>query len=192
MGAGQEESGADLKHVMVDIETLGTKPGSVILSIGACRFDEGGVGAERFYRTIDVFDSLMAGLTTDTATVGWWRMQSAEARGALVPGRPLREALDALHGYLTYVPDSFVWAKGPDFDCVLLAAAYQVLGLKEPWKYNRKRDVRTILSLVQSPGPVEAPPPAVLAHHALSDATYQAAQVVAAAKALGVVLSEMA
>jgi hypothetical protein len=49
-----------VKNVMIDIETLGTRPGSVILSIGACRFGADGIG-EEFYRAIDVLDSLMAG-----------------------------------------------------------------------------------------------------------------------------------
>ena len=112
-----------MKHVMVDIETLGTAPGSVIVSIGACRFNEREIGSDRFYRPIDVMDSLMAGLTTDPATVGWWRMQDKDARAALVPGRPLRETLLDFMKYVQAVDDTHVWAKGPDFDLVLLAGA---------------------------------------------------------------------
>jgi DNA polymerase III epsilon subunit-like protein len=176
-----------MKHVMVDIETLGLKPGSVILSIGACRFDEGGVSEERFYRPIDVFDSLMTGLKVDEATVGFWRMQLPEARSALSPGRPLRETLEAFAEYVKGVP--LLWAKGPDFDLVLLDAACEAVGMKKPWSYRVARDVRTMLALAPSFGTV---PEGTLAHHALSDAVYQATQVIAAAKELGVVLSEMA
>jgi hypothetical protein len=178
-----------MKHVMVDIETLGTRPGSVILSIGACRFDESGIGVARFYRPIDVFDSLMNGLTVDTTTVGWWRMQSAEARGALAPGRPLVETLGAFQAFLNAVEGSYLWAKGPDFDCVLLDAAYQATGVKRPWRYNLTRDVRTILSTAglspvnRDPGEVE--------HNALGDAVYQAKSVILAAEKIDVVLSEM-
>jgi hypothetical protein len=181
---------------MVDIETLGTKPGSVILSIGAVRFDESGVGTERFYRPIDVLDGLMHGLTVDQATVGWWRMQSAEARGALQPGRPLRETLEHFRTFVSVPgpytkPAEYFWAKGPDFDLTLLAAAYDAVGVKVPWSYRNSRDVRTILALApgaaEQCGRQEHP-----AHHALGDAELQAWQVIESAKQLGFPLSEMA
>lgn len=177
---------------MVDIETLGTKPGSVILSIGACRFDDTGIG-ERFYRPIDVFDSLMHGLTVDQATVGWWRLQSAEARGALAPGQPLAATLDEFVSFIGAKNDAerntLVWAKGPDFDLVLLEAAYALLpGRKKPWSYRTARDVRTILALATPTEPVAAG----VIHHALHDAEKQAVDVIDAAKKLGVSLAEMA
>lgn len=179
---------------MVDIETLGTKPGSVILSIGACRFDETGMGEERFYRSIDVFDSLMSGLVIDQATLGWWRMQPPESKGALQTTRPLRETLTEFARYLTKSGEGgddehyLLWAKGPDFDLVMIEAAYTQLGLKKPWSYRVARDVRTILAL--APGAADRPPKRQ-PHHALGDALYQAQQVIEAAQQLGFPLSEM-
>jgi hypothetical protein len=180
-----------MKHVMVDIETLGTRPGSVILSIGACRFDETGVGDQNFYRPIDVLESLMLGLKVDEPTIGFWRLQPAAARAVLTPGRPLQETMSALTTYILDVPDSIVWAKGPDFDMVFVDAVYRALKSKAPWRYSAARDVRTILALAPdaSSHPKYLP---VVKHHALQDAIYQAGQVIAAAEKLGVVLSEMA
>lgn len=111
-------------HVMVDIESLGLKPGAVILSIGAVQFSDAGFGAS-FYRAIDVFDSLMHGLTINPETVEWWRKQSAEARGALMSDpHPLDAALQDFAKFLDRRPlETEVWAKGPDFDLVLLEAA---------------------------------------------------------------------
>ena len=40
-----------MNHVMVDIETLGTTNNSVVLSIGAVKFDHQGLG-EEFYAEI--------------------------------------------------------------------------------------------------------------------------------------------
>jgi len=178
-----------MRHVMVDIETLGTKPGSVILSIGACRFDESGIG-ERFYRPIDVFDSLMAGLTINPETVEWWQARDAAAKGALRPALPLLEALHAFAGFVVARPSTdpprLVWAKGPDFDLVLLGAAYDAVGGPRPWKYNATRDVRTILAL--APGVRHQN---IIEHHALEDAVTQAWDVITAAKQLGRPLSEM-
>lgn len=176
-----------MRHAMVDIETLGTRPGSVILSIGAVRFDESGLG-EQFYRAIDVFDSLMHGLVVDPDTVGWWREQSAVARGALKPALPLREVLAGFTAFVTKPPVPCVWAKGPDFDLVMLGAAYRALGMKQPWSYRNARDVRTMLALAPLGGQLV---PGVK-HNALDDAVYQAEQVRTAAFNLGCVLSEMA
>jgi hypothetical protein len=178
-----------MRHVMVDIETLGTKPGSVILSIGACEFGDGGVGA-KFYRPVDVFDSLMHGLAVDQATVGFWRLQSAEARGALQPALPMHATLVAFQDFLTGAGAECVWAKGPDFDLVLLQAAYEAVGLTRPWAYRNARDVRTILALAPGAGDLE--PGTLPKHHALADAEYQARQVIAAAAHLAVSLDEMA
>lgn len=177
-----------MSHVMVDIETLGTKPGSVILSIGACRFDEDGVGG-RFYRAIDVFDSLMHGLKVDEATVGFWRLQSPEARGVLKPAHYL---LDVLADFADFYkaraidePPPCLWAKGPDFDLVMLEAAYAAAGQKKPWSYRAARDVRTVLALGRYPSvPVEG-----TKHNALDDAVNQANQVRAAAAEMRVELA---
>src|SRR5688572_9943106 len=105
---------SDMTHVMVDIETLGSAPGSVILSIGAVWFGDDGLGSE-FYRTVDIFDSLLRGLTIDAATVAWWRDQGVRAqrvaqdRDAM---RDLGEALYDLGRFLDRKPaESNVWAK---------------------------------------------------------------------------------
>ena len=59
--------------------------------------------------------------------------------------------------------------------------------MKQPWHFRNTRDVRTILALAGGPAK-PATTEKVLAHHALSDALYQAAQVIEAASALGVPL----
>lgn len=43
-----------MEDMMIDIETLGTRPGSVILSVGAVMFDRHGVGhGETFYMNVE-------------------------------------------------------------------------------------------------------------------------------------------
>ena len=71
----------DATHVSIDIETLGTAPGSVILTIGAVAFNRHGLIPERngilgtFYQRIDLDYSLRAGLTVDASTLRWWFSQ---------------------------------------------------------------------------------------------------------------------
>lgn len=84
-----------MKDIMVDIETLGTKPGCVILSIGAVQFnpfsDELG---QEFYNNINADDAERKGFFKDARTVDWWSKQSPESRAHLLPNQlPIEEAL---------------------------------------------------------------------------------------------------
>lgn len=155
---------------MIDIETLGLKPGSVILSVGAVKFDKRKT-KETFYRAIDVLDSLLLGLTVDPDTIKWWSQQSDQAKGALRPTHSVKAVLSDLGTFLKGSGE--IWAKGPDFDLVLLEAAYSKLGTKIPWSFRDARDVRTVLSL--APSTVKA---TGVKHTALDDAVYQAKQVI--------------
>lgn len=67
-------------HVMLDLETYGTRPNSVILAIGAVAFNPSSpkLGPE-FYSVINYKSSLTAGLLADLATIEWWSRQGAEA-----------------------------------------------------------------------------------------------------------------
>lgn len=163
-------------HVMVDIESLGIVPGSAILSVGAVYFGDEGLGAE-FYRTVDLFDSLMHGLTIDVETVGWWRDQTPAARAVASDAGARRSLGDALHEFARFIdvaPGAHcLWAKGPDFDLVMLQAAYRAAGLKRPWSFRHARDVRTAVAMARGVafGAREQK------HHALEDAKYQAEQI---------------
>ena len=73
-----------MPDVMVDLETLGSGPGCIILSIGAAVFDPvaGEIGA-RFYRVVNADSCRAQGLTSDPDTLRWWDEQTEEARAVL-------------------------------------------------------------------------------------------------------------
>ena len=177
------------RQVMVDIESLGTASGSAILSIGACVFerDNEGEGPFKYYRNIDLLDAIFAGLTIDHDTVRWWAKQPSEVIRTLTQ-KPvsLKEALDAFANFLH--KDDRVWARGPDFDLVLLKAAYDKVGIQVPWSFRLSRDVRTILALAESAGQKKPYPSTFegfIEHFALHDAKLQMMQVQNAARFLG-------
>ncbi len=176
-----------MRNVMVDIETLGSRPGSIILSIGAVEFSNEAVGGRIFFRRISIGSSILAGFTMDESTVKWWTEQSREAQdksfycpGGAYVGAALRD----FAAYVSSDKDTLVWAKGPDFDCVLLEAAYQKCGLHKPWHYRNTRDVRTIFGLAQYKPAAKA----TVEHDPVEDAIEQAKGVVEAANKLGVTL----
>lgn len=167
-----------MKHVMLDIEKLG-----VIASIGAVEFDGTG-DYKTFYRVIDQTTVLLAGLQVEQSTVEFWQKQTPEALGSLLNARAKVSLQSALADFARFVQgNTWLWAKGPDYDCVELAGCYRALGMKIPWLYRNTRDVRTIMALADV-DPVQP----TLKHDALSDAIAQAETVVSAYKKLGLKL----
>lgn len=177
-----------MSHVMVDIETLGTAPGSVILSIGACVFDSEGTTHE-FEAVIDPRDAVKYGLTIDPDTVCWWAGQSEEARRAVFLPKddpklfPLSEALWRFSEWFrsAWVNGQQVWCHGATFDVPLLDAAYRACGLAAPWGYNQARCTRTLYELAD----VWPDRTRGVHHNALNDAKVQAQAAIEAHRQLG-------
>jgi len=164
-------------HVMVDLETMGTAPGSVIASIGAVAFDpEAGTLGRQFYQSVDIASAVRAGLSIDPETVKWWLGQGDEARGALLKGQVgLRAALEVFAGFWVEVQGAQFWSHGANFDEPVLGAAFRACGLRTPWRYSASRCTRTLFQLA---GVDVADERTVGAHHnALDDAVAQAKAV---------------
>lgn len=160
-----------MRNIMIDIETLGVRSSSVILSIGAVPFDNDAVGAG-FYRRVDIQSCLDVGLTVDASTIEWWMGQSDEARASFdEKGVPLRTALAQLSEL--FDDDELVWANGVNFDLPILENAYHACGLTPPWKFCNTRDYRTVKNMFPKEllGSLRIEP--VVAHNALGDALAQ-------------------
>jgi hypothetical protein len=169
-------------HVMLDLETLGKRPGSVIRSVGAIAFDPvAGTLGETFYANVDQTSCEAIGLVTDPDTIAFWAKQSAEAQGALtVNPAPVRDVLRAFADYWKAVGGRRLWAHGATFDPPLLEAAYKAADLEAPWHYADPRDTRTIYELAS----VQPDRAAGVHHDAAWDARNQAVAVIAAYRRL--------
>ena len=133
-------------QIMLDLETLGKKPGSVIVAIGAVMFNERGI-THRFYERVDAVSCVKAGLTMDVETVMWWMKQAEEARLEITrDGLALKDALIEFKKWIGG-EEVDVWGNGAAFDNVILAEAYDRCGLERPWKYYNDRCYRTMKSL---------------------------------------------
>lgn len=140
-----------MSHVMLDLETLGTTPNSVILSIGAVNFSSTfEISSNDFFAKIDVGSALLAGLDADKNTLNWWRSQSIEAQDKSFDHNdrwPLSRALLEFADYFKFFGGKFIWGNGSDFDVALLKRAYNLCGLDTPWIYKNVRCFRTINNL---------------------------------------------
>lgn len=165
-------------HFMVDTETYGLRPDSVILSLGACTVlppVETEFSNETFYEEFSVsFQSVRA---KQQATMDWWATQSnCPCNGTT----PLAEGLAKFIEWMSSLCNNrqavpVVWCKGTDFDIPLLYNAFDQCGLKAPWKYNDVADLRTITRRLWPTTYTNLQRPEWLAqHNALHDAMWQA------------------
>lgn len=156
-------------HFMVDLETLGTNPNSVIVSIGVVAFDETTV-LSTFYREIDISSCKLYGFDVDFDTIKWWMGQSDEARKVFKGESHIVNALDELTEYVkVYQSTPYIWGNGANFDNVILRNAYNRVGFEAPWKFYNDRCFRTVKAKYKNV--------AILRegthHNALDDALYQ-------------------
>lgn len=164
--------------IMLDLETLGTKPGCKILSIGAVNFNlSDSPDIQRsFYQTICV-DS-QDGLAVDPGTQAWWNKQSEAARKEAFKGEhTLTQALRDFNFFLESC--SFwgqrvvrIWGKGKDFDAPIIKAAYEAMGLAHNWDDRFEICFRHMYSDMNRFIP--KPEFKGVAHNALADAKHQA------------------
>ena len=158
---------------MIDLETLGNKPGSVIVSLGAVKFGDNAI-EDTFYCRVDAASCVALGLKMDAQTVLWWMKQDDAARLEIAkPGEALVEVLERFSQWLGD-PEAEVWGNGASFDNVLLTCAYEAAKLRVPWKYTNDRCYRTLRNLrpevkMQRSGEL---------HNALEDARSQALHLI--------------
>ena len=135
-------------RLMLDIETMGIRPNSLILSIAAVIIQGTEVMANPFYCRVSMESCAKYGLKIDTDTLKWWLQQSEAAR-AEIDRDPLH-IFQALTDFTEYIkkhqPDE-IWGNGSDFDNVILSENYQVVGMEVPWKYHQNRCYRTLKNL---------------------------------------------
>ena len=178
-------------HVMLDLETLGQRPGAVIVSIGAWAFNvEDPQNGVPFYMRINPQSCIDVGLRMDPSTVLWWLQQNDVARREFAG---LEEAF-ALQKVLLQFGEWManwnrigqhgprVWGNGATFDNVLLTSAYAACKMQTPWSYHADRCYRTLRALYPD---VDLPPATGIQHHALEDAKWQALHLAAIFQAKG-------
>jgi hypothetical protein len=182
-----------IRRVMIDLETLGTKPGCVVLEIGIVT-NYGAIQAYRNFNLSPMDLKILAshgdeiGLSIpvdigqqgkesiDPSTLRWWmahrqafdRIITIQATGSVISpemaGSVVAKALKDAEE---------VWANSPSFDLAILSDWLPRHGFCVPWRYWQERDFRTVVALNPSV-PYERPADA---HSALADAMAQAAHL---------------
>ncbi len=113
---------------MIDLETLGTSYDSVVLTIGAAKFNPFNTTEphSKLYLKLDTSDQVDIGRVIDDGTLKWWGTQSEEVRNDTFSEHDrveVGEALDVLTEWFSDV--SKIWCQGPSFDFPILQNLYQ-------------------------------------------------------------------
>ena len=137
--------------VMLDLETMGNKSNSALVSIGAVEFNlETGETGREFYHVIDLQSCLDVGLKVNASTIYWWLQKSQTARDAICNNKklPLSTVLNMFHGWMEdCIEHVNIWGNGARFDIGLMEDAYVACGYKKvSWYFRSERDVRTLVA----------------------------------------------
>lgn len=169
-----------MKHIMIDIETMGGAPTGAIFSIGWCEFPLPLEEPEPYAVTnINVFleSSIGAGMTTDTSTEDFWRRpENAEALEACraIP-MTLPRALAVMAREVPWKEMLGVWSRAPAFDFSILNHAFGCCKMDVPWHFRQQRCQRTVLALCGQLGLTPSVPKrAGPKHTASGDAEFEA------------------
>lgn len=163
--------------VMLDLETLGTRPDCAIMTLGAVKFDpfdqdrEPGPG---IYLRMDIEEQLALGRTVDDSTIEWWAQQDARVRTEAWEGgerSSILELKQELNRFLVGVDD--IWSQGPVFDIAILEDLYRSQNWGFPWYFWQIRDSRTLFKATN----YKLESKRDQAHNALLDCVYQAEAV---------------
>jgi len=152
---------------MVDIETLGTAPGSVIVQLGAVYFNwEGEMESSMFSRNVSIQSCLDVGLKVDESTLRFWYKETPNWLNNV---QAIRTALQGLKTFAEKAES--IWSHAT-FDIPMINTAARMSGIEDPIKYWKCRDIRTLTMLTGWKKPKDAPKD-VKSHDATEDCMYQ-------------------
>lgn len=171
-------------RVMLDTETLSTDvPYAIVFQLGAVVL--GSFDQPLFKYTVNpqkiLLDQGWINQGIDVDTVKWHQTENQEnwQKACQAPWENTHEQM--VNDFVKFIQEVIdleggnyeIWCRGTDFDIPILKNLFKSQSTPIPWKYNKVRDLRTIIAWHGDPG---FPKPED-AHDALADAIYQARQL---------------
>ncbi len=167
-----------MNDCMTDLETLGTDPDCIVVSLGAVFFDlEKKVLGPTFYMIAEVDEQISRGRKPSGSTIKWWLQQSDAAKKVFhEQAKPMAVVLTTFVQWYkaNNSKGAFVWGNGSTFDITILEDLFRDYKIPCPWGYNKAMDLRTFKRFVAKGEQVKK---GGVNHHALDDAISQAQYV---------------
>lgn len=172
------------KGIMLDIETMGTNTRAPITQIAVMSFDL--ITGDRFegnqlFLPLQPQLEMVPPRVIDADTIFWWMEQEPAARANLKYSQAgeyeqVPIALRQLESFLADLSQGHayeLWARGPHFDVALLESLYRETGVRVPWRYDRVRDLRTLMGVANISTADVVRDSTYLPHDAFWDCAYQ-------------------
>lgn len=138
-------------NIMIDIETLGTRYGDVMLCAYTCMFnpekrDVGNV--KTFY--FDISQSLARGFKIEGDTLMWWLKEDSELLYEILQkGNFNQLEMEVERLFYEINGCDKVWCKGASFDFPILKAYFDSFRMKCPWEYHQERCLRHAFDFIE-------------------------------------------
>lgn len=174
-------------HMMIDLETLDTRPSAVVFQVGILVFKDivpenfrtNLILEEKIYH-LDILDQIMAGRTIDPETVKWWQTQNSNAwhRSAseITSTRDLFQDITYLHSVHEV---GCLWANSPSFDTVIMRSLREDLEIGWDFpSFREDMDLRTLKRIFRMRGREMEGVKKPTTHSALKDCHDQFQEVV--------------
>jgi len=142
-----------MSEIMVDLETMAVSSDSVIVTIGAVKFNRYDTNnrintIDKFYSRIDMNSCIDVGLKVDQSTVKWWENQPENVSKEIFSQDNRHHIKDILQKFTKWYKEggriTHIWGHGSHFDIPILENAYKACNLNPPWKFWQVRDTRTL------------------------------------------------
>lgn len=165
-----------MNELMIDFETLGTGPNTIVISVGAYFFDlDTGKLGPSFYMAFDIEDQMKKGRTFTPETLKWWMSQSGAAKKVFhEEAKPTKVVLET---FVKWCKANAMksklkpWGNGAHFDISIMESLLSDFELECPWLFYNVMDVRTLRRFLANNAKVEKKG---TNHNALDDAKSQA------------------
>lgn len=134
----------DENYAMIDLETLGVCPTSIVLTVGVIIFNNRYEILDRKFWVLDKKEQLEMKRTYCQGTIDFWKRQPKEAKTQFQnPSIKLSDFKKEFSDYIKKFNIKLIWSTAPVLDIGCLQTLYGD-GDYLPWKYDMVRDVRTI------------------------------------------------
>jgi len=186
--------------IMVDIETLGKAPDAVVTQMAFKAVDKDDpsedVNSDAFYLPLTPQTDLNRKI--DPETVIWWLDQDERARSRFKENSGgdfnvlvafVRSFIAKVQAIIESSDDYEIWARGPQFDIVILESLFASCGESAPWDFRKVFDLRTMMELA-GVKKEDVDSHDIVPHVALEDCRFQLRCWQKARDVIGTVVSE--
>ena len=164
---------ASNNHIMIDFETLGNKPDTAVLSLGAAVFTQEKIISEKLW-IFNVDGQLEAKRSVKFDTLQWWLNQNAGAKDVFRKckdeGITIRDFVPQFLEFCQPHSGIKVWGNGASFDVSIIENILDLAKVKTPWLFYNIRCYRTMKACFG----IDKRERSQVTHNALQDAKDQA------------------